>query len=236
MQKPQVPLALEGYPFIAFCAFATLVLATLCWAVPAHYRPTLACLALVGLLLTGFVTYFFRDPARVLPEAQDAIVCPADGKVIVVTEVDDHRFLQARTQKISIFMNVFNVHVNRIPLTGTVERVTLSPGKFFSADQDRAVLHNEFCAMILTTPHQQRYAVVQIAGLIARRIVCRAEAGDRVLAGERFGMIRFGSRVDLYLPLTARIAVKVGDKVRAGETALGFLAPPPETNQEEPVA
>ncbi|MDR2549444.1 MAG: phosphatidylserine decarboxylase family protein [Desulfobulbus sp.] len=226
MQKPQLPMALEGYPFILFCAFATLVLAALGWAIP----------ALAGLLLTGFVTYFFRDPARVLPEQSDAIVCPADGKVIVVAEVDDDRFLHARAQKISIFMNVFNVHVNRVPLTGTVERVTLSPGKFYSADKDKAVLHNEFCALTLATPHRQRYAVVQIAGLIARRIVCRAEAGDRVLAGERFGLIRFGSRVDLYLPLTARIAVKVGEKVRAGETALGFLSAPTEDNREEPVA
>ncbi|MCL2459674.1 MAG: phosphatidylserine decarboxylase family protein [Desulfobulbus sp.] len=226
MQKIELPLALEGYPFILFCAFSTLVVAVLGWAIP----------ALAGLLLTGFATYFFRDPARVPPEHPDAVVCPADGKVIVVAEVDDDRFLHARAQKISIFMNVFNVHVNRIPLTGTVERVALSPGKFYSADKDKAVLHNEFCAMTLATPDKQRYAVVQIAGLIARRIVCRAEAGDRVLAGERFGLIRFGSRVDLYLPLTARIAVKVGEKVRAGETALGFLSAPSEPNREEPVA
>ena len=155
--------------------------------------------ALLCLLLTGFVTYFFRDPARVLPEETGAIVCPADGKIIVLGEVDDDRFLHMRVQKISIFMNVFNVHVNRIPLTGTVERVVLSPGKFYAADKDKAVLHNEFCALTLATPDKQRYTMVQIAGLIARRIVCRAEKGDRVTAGERFGMIRFGSRVDLYL-------------------------------------
>jgi len=226
MQKTELPLALEGYPFILFFAFSALILAVLGWAIP----------ALAGLLLTGFATYFFRDPARVRPEQPDAIVCPADGKVIVAGEVDDDRFLHTRVQKISIFMNVFNVHVNRIPLAGTVERVVLSPGKFYSADKDKAVLHNEFCAMTLTTPDQQRYAVVQIAGLIARRIICRAEAGDQVLAGERFGLIRFGSRVDLYLPLTARVTIKVGDKVRAGETALGFLAARPETSREEPVA
>ncbi|MCL2791024.1 MAG: phosphatidylserine decarboxylase family protein [Desulfobulbus sp.] len=226
MQKAELPLAPEGYPFIFFCAFAALVLAVLGLAVP----------ALLGLLLTGFVAYFFRDPVRVLPEQPDAIVCPADGKVIVVDEIDDDRFLHARVRKISIFMNVFNVHVNRTPLTGTVERVLLSPGKFYSADKDKAVLQNEFCALTLTTPNKHRYAVVQIAGLIARRIVCRAEAGDRVLSGERFGMIRFGSRVDLYLPLSAQITVKIGEKVRAGETVLGSLAAAPETVPEESVA
>lgn len=226
MQKTELPLALEGYPFILFCAFATLVLALLGLIVP----------ALAGLLLTGFVTYFFRDPTRVLPGQPSAIVCPADGKVIVVDEIDDDRFLQARVRKISIFMNIFNVHVNRIPLTGTVERVVLSPGKFYAADKDKAVLHNEYCALTLSTPNQQRYAVVQIAGLIARRIVCRAEPGDRVLAGERFGLIRLGSRVDLYLPLSAQIAVKVGDTVRAGETALGVLPAPSEADSQEPIA
>ena len=213
MQKTELPLALEGFPFILFSGFATLVLALLGLAVP----------ALLGLLLTGFVTYFFRDPARVLPEEEGAIVCPADGKVIIVAESDDDRFLHTRVQKISIFMNVFNVHVNRIPLAGTVERVCLSPGKFYSADKDKAVLHNEFCALTLATPDNQRYAVVQIAGLIARRIVCRAKKGDQVAAGERFGLIRFGSRVDIYLPLSARVTAKVGDTVRSGETVLGYL-------------
>lgn len=214
MQKTTIPLAAEGYPFILFCGFVTVVLALI----------GLTWLALAGILLTAFVTYFFRDPARVLPEDPQAVVCPADGKVIVVREVEDHRFLPGKTIKISIFMNVFNVHVNRIPLAGTVERVFLSPGRFFAADKDKAVLHNEFCALTITTPTQQRYAVVQIAGLIARRIVCRAEKGDRVTAGERYGLIRFGSRVDLYLPTTARVAVREGQIVTAGETVLATLA------------
>ena len=174
-------------------------------------------------LLTAFVTYFFRDPARVLPEAAGAIVSPADGKVIVVRELDDDRFLHQRVLKISIFMNVFNVHVNRIPLAGTVERVVLSPGRFYAADKDKAVLHNEHCALTVATPTGVRYAVVQIAGLIARRIVCRAEPGDRVAAGQRYGMIRFGSRLDLYLPLTTEVTVREGEVVRAGESVLGLL-------------
>jgi phosphatidylserine decarboxylase len=226
MQKTELPLALEGYPFILFSGFATLVLGLLGLVIP----------ALLGLLLTGFVTYFFRDPARVLPEETGAIVCPADGKIIVLGEVEDDRFLHMRVQKISIFMNVFNVHVNRIPLTGTVERVMLSPGKFYAADKDKAVLHNEFCALTLATPDKQRYTMVQIAGLIARRIVCRAEKGDKVTAGERFGMIRFGSRVDLYLPLSTRVTVNMGEKVRAGETVLGYLVSAPVAGAEEPVA
>lgn len=223
MQKTELPLTVEGFPFIFFSGFATLILALLGFPIP----------ALLCLLLTAFSTYFFRDPARVLPEEPNAIVCPADGKVIVVDEVDDDRFLHTRVRKISIFMNVFDVHVNRIPLAGTVERVMLSPGRFYAADKDKAVLHNEFCALTLTTPNRQRYTVVQIAGLIARRIVCRAEKGDRVSAGERFGMIRFGSRVDLYLPLSTRVTVAVGTRVRAGETVLGSLEP---VDREESVA
>ena len=142
MHTPRVPLASEGYPFILFSAFATLSFSLLGLVVP----------ALGALLLTAFVTYFFRDPARVLPEETDAIVSPADGKVIVVRELDDDCFLHERVHKISIFMNVFNVHVNRIPLAGTVERVVLTPGRFYAADKDKAVLHNERCALTVATP------------------------------------------------------------------------------------
>ena len=215
MQKTELPMASEGYPFILFSGFATLICSLLGFPIP----------ALICLLLTGFVTYFFRDPCRVLPDEQGAIVCPADGKVIVVREVDDDRFLQQRVMKISIFMDVFNVHVNRIPFAGTVERVVLSPGKFYAADKDAAVLNNEFCAVTIHTPGNHRYTVVQIAGLIARRIVCRAEKGDQVVAGQRFGLIRFGSRVDLYLPLSTQVRVSEGQKVTAGETVLGILEP-----------
>ena len=177
MQKTEIPLASEGYPFILFSSFATLVFSLLELPVP----------ALLCLLLTGFVTYFFRDPSRVLPDAPGAIVCPADGKVIVAREVDDDRFLHQRVMKISIFMNVFNVHVNRIPFAGIVERVVLSPGKFYAADKDKAVLNNEFCAVTVITPDNQRYAMVQIAGLIARRIVCRAEKATGFLPESGLG-------------------------------------------------
>lgn len=220
MQQPKVPVASEGVPFILFSGFATLVFALIGLSLP----------ALLCLLLTAFVTYFFRDPSRVVPTDPGAIICPADGKVIQVREVDDHRFAQQRVLKISIFMNVFNVHVNRIPMGGTVERVFLSPGAFYAADKDKAELHNEYCALTITTSAGLQYTVVQIAGFIARRIVCWAEQGDQVTAGQRFGLIRFGSRVDLYLPPTVQVQVQTGDKVRAGETILGLAA---ETNGQE---
>lgn len=222
MQRPALPLAIEGLPFMLFSGFATLILALLGWAIP----------SLAGLVLTAFVTAFFRDPVRIPPQDPEAIVCPADGKVIRIEEIDDQRFLEARVRRISIFMNVFNVHVNRIPYGGTVERVTLFPGTFVAADKDKAALHNEQCALVLAAADGQRYATVQIAGLIARRIVCRTQPGDAVRAGERFGLIHFGSRVDLYLPMATRITTRVGQRVRAGETTLGLWAQAPASEAE----
>lgn len=216
MQQPSVPIASEGLPFILFPGFVALILALL------------GCTnsALFFLLLCGFSLYFFRDPTRVVPDTPGAVICPADGKVIRVEELDDGLFLHQRAKKISIFMNVFNVHVNRIPFAGTVDGVYHVPGRFYAADKAEAVLYNERCAVLVNMPDNQRYAVVQIAGLIARRIVCRAEKGDKVLAGERFGLIRFGSRVDLYLPLSAQVQVSVGQVVRCGESILAQFDSP----------
>ncbi|PID71782.1 MAG: phosphatidylserine decarboxylase family protein [Desulfobulbus propionicus] len=214
MKEFSVPVHPEGYPFILFSGFTTFILALIGLRIP----------ALLGLLLTGFSLYFFRDPSRVAPEEENGIICPADGKVIRVKETEDERFLAGKVQKISIFMNVFNVHVNRVPLSGTVERVQFKPGRFYAADKDKAVLHNEYCAVTVETPRQQKYCVVQIAGLIARRIVCKVQKGDTLEAGKRYGLIRFGSRVDVYLPLTAEIRVKEGDIVKAGESLLGILS------------
>lgn len=212
MQREQIPVARESAPFLAFGVLSTLVFALLgsgFWA-------------LLFLLLTAFMLYFFRDPVRILPMEEGAIVSPADGRVIKVTEVEDTRFLNGRVKKISIFMNIFNVHVNRAPFAGTVDSVRLRPGAFYAADDSKAELHNEYCAMTMTAPDGGRFAVVQMAGLIARRIVCRAEPGDKLRAGERYGLIRFGSRVDLYLPLSANITVRTGDRVWSGESLLGF--------------
>ncbi len=211
-------MAVEGIPFIAFSGFATLVLAL------AGYGTA----AVIGLAVTGFVTWFFRDPCRTTPAEAGCVVAPADGKVIQVREVDDREHTGGRALRISIFMNVFNVHVNRIPCSGTVRQVSMQPGKFYAADKDKAVLHNERCALLIETADRQLYGLVQVAGLIARRIVCRAETGDQVARGQRYGLIRFGSRVDLYLPVTVRPNVREGEKVRCGETIVAFFPGHPE--------
>jgi len=213
MKQQQVPLAPEGYPFIIFCAFVTLLCALL----------GLLTATSIGVLVTTFVTWFFRDPVRMTPEIPNAIISPADGRVILIKEIDDERFLKGRAIKISIFMNIFNVHVNRVPCAGRVEEVSLKPGKFYSADKTKAELHNEYCAMQMTTPDNIRYGVVQVAGLIARRIVCRATAGDTLATGERYGLIRFGSRVDLYLPPETEVTIQLRSKVKSGETILAQL-------------
>jgi len=219
MKPQQIPVAREGYPFIGLAAFATLIFALL----------GLIGLTVAVLVLTIFCLYFFRDPVRITPDLSGAVISPADGKIILISEVTDERFFSGPCLKISIFMNIFNVHVNRIPLAGTVEKISFKPGKFYSADKDKAALHNEYCALGLKTSAGIPYTVVQIAGLIARRIVCRAEIGDMVHAGERYGLIRFGSRLDLYLPAGTRATVTVGEKVRAGETVMARIAEPSET-------
>lgn len=213
MKTPGIPIALEGYPFIFFCAFTTLLLALLeiTWA------------AIPGLIVTGFVTWFFRDPERVTPDSSDFFVAPADGRIIAVEQTTDERFGPDHVHKVSIFMNIFDVHVNRFPFSGRIEQVQFKPGKFYSADSPRGALQNEYCALTVQTGSDLRYGVVQVAGLIARRIVCWAEKGDSLQTGQRFGLIRFGSRVDLYLPLQVKLEVKTGDKVKAGETILGHL-------------
>ncbi len=213
MKAPEISVAREGYPFILLSGFATLIFALLSLAGP----------ALAGLATTCFVTWFFRDPDRIVPEEADALVAPADGKVIRIEEIDDPLCVQGRAIRISIFMSIFNVHVNRIPRAGRIEHVQLRPGRFYSADSSKALLQNEQCALCIRTEGDQVYGVVQVAGLIARRIVCRAEKGDRVPTGSRYGLIRFGSRVDLYLPVATELRVTRGDTVRAGETILALL-------------
>lgn len=213
MLAPKVPVAREGYPFIGFAAFLTLTLAILDYS----------GLAVLGIAATAFILYFFRDPERFLPEKADALVSPADGKIIVIEEVADQNFTGGQAMKVSIFMNVFNVHVNRAPCEGTVDRIIYAPGQFYSADSTQGALNNEYCATLLTTPAGRQLAVVQVAGLIARRIVCWLEPQDRLQRGQRIGMIRFGSRVDLYLPRETAVQVTLGQKVVAGETIIGVL-------------
>jgi phosphatidylserine decarboxylase len=213
MLKPKVPVAKEGYPFICYSAFITIISAILGYP----------GISLFLLAITTFILMFFRDPERIIPEGDDIVLSPADGKIIVSELVRDVRFSEDELLKISIFMNVFNVHVNRNPLSGVVRRVRHVPGAFLAADNDQAHLKNEFCAVTVTDRHNKEITFVQIAGLIARRIVCWLEPGDTITQGRRFGLIRFGSRVDIYLPKESQTVVSPGQKVTAGETILAHL-------------
>ena len=206
-------MAREGYPFIVFTAFATLIFALLEYEV----------IAAILLFLTGFIVYFFRDPARIIPDAEDGVVSPADGKVILVEKIFDDRFVHEHVYKVSIFMSIFDVHVNRLPFAGEVEKIQYVSGSFYAANTDQGGLANEHCVVILSTAKDFRYAVVQVAGLVARRIVCWAEKGDKIERGSRFGLIRFGSRVDIYLPQQMQLEVRSGQRVRAGETVIGYI-------------
>jgi len=174
-------------------------------------------------LATIFVTYFFRNPERNSPQETNVIVAPADGKVIKIEDVMGTDLLHEPSKKISIFMNVFNVHVNRIPCSGKVDAIRYREGKFISANLDKASSLNEKNSILIKTDNGKEVLTEQIAGLIARRIECWLKEGMHVNRGDRFGLIRFGSRLDLFLPLDTVLSVNIGDKVRAGETPIGWL-------------
>jgi phosphatidylserine decarboxylase len=177
--------------------------------------------ALFFLAACAFSLHFFRDPERVTPQGSDLAVSPADGRVLHVTECMEPLDGERR-MRVSIFMNVFNVHVNRAPVAGAVEEIRYWPGKFFNASLDKASEDNERCAYKLRDADGLAWVMVQIAGLVARRIVCRAEQGDVLARGERYGLIRFGSRVDLYLPAGYVAAVKPGERVLAGQSVIAI--------------
>lgn len=211
--------AREGFPFIAIAgaiAAAAFIIAIMrrswgFWLV-----------ALVLLLLALWVAYFFRDPERTGPRGAALVISPADGKLIAITEVDESSFIGGKAIRLSIFMNVFNVHVNRYPTDGVVKYLHYNKGKFFNASSDKSSLENEQQSVGLETPHG-RILVRQIAGLIARRIVTYSRMGESVRQGTRMGMIRFGSRVDVFLPLSAKIIARKGDITSAGVTLLAEL-------------
>lgn len=213
MRNANQPVAQEGYPFIGLFAFVTLVFALLGWGF----------LAVVLLGLTLFTVYFFRNPERITPKDENLVVAPADGEVIFVGEVEEDRYFDAPVQKISIFMSVFNVHVNRAPHSGKVVDMFYSRGEFFNASLDKASDQNEQAGILLEDDKGRKVLFVQIAGLIARRIVTYPVVGDLLKAGQRYGLIRFGSRVDVYLPLSCDLEVTLGDKTIAGESILGRL-------------
>ena len=179
-------------------------------------------LAIPMWIIFLFILQFFRDPPRVTTGGDSAVSAPADGRVIVIDEAHDP-YTNQTSLKISIFMNVFNVHSNRIPVSGTVDAKQYYPGRFFNAALDKASDNNERNALLLTSKEGHRVTCVQIAGLIARRILCYVDEGSNVIKGERFGFIRFGSRVDLYLPRTTKVLVSLGDKVVGGETLVAEL-------------
>jgi phosphatidylserine decarboxylase len=208
---PHPIIAREGWPFV----IASVAAAIIVWAV-AGFGWSLPLW--LGAL---FVVQFFRDPPREVPQQANAVLAPADGRIVKVEKTRDP-YTGRDTLLISVFMNVFNVHSNRSPADGTVERIEYSRGKFVNADLDKASTENERNAMVLNLD-SERITVVQVAGLIARRILCYVKAGDRLARGQRYGFIRFGSRVDVYLPLTARPRVAVGDRVAATSTILAEL-------------
>jgi len=210
-----VPITPEGYPFIGAFAFVSLVLFWL-------WSP----LGWLGAILTLWCVYFFRDPPRVTPVRDGLVVSPADGCVSQITIVPPPHELglgDTPLLRISIFMSVFDCHVNRSPVTGQIEKIVYQPGKFVSADLDKASADNERNSLVITAAGA-RVAVVQIAGLVARRIVCFVREGQPLGAGERFGMIRFGSRLDVYLPDGTLPLVAVGQNSLAGETVLADLS------------
>ena len=218
MHKPSYPhpiIAREGWPFLAGIV-AVSILVTF-WS-PA--------VSVIFWLLSLFVLQFFRDPARMAPDGENNVLSPADGRIVAVEEVDD-TYAGRRALKISVFMNVFNVHSNRAPVTGTVVSVDYFPGKFVNAALDKASLENERNATVIRATSGHVVTAVQVAGLVAKRILCYAKPGDPLFAGQRYGFIRFGSRVDVYLPLGSRPRVSIGDKVSATSTVLAELPEQP---------
>ena len=210
MQYPHPILAREGWPFIG-AALAASMLAS--YLLPAWWSLPL-------WLITVFVVQFFRDPPRALPERAGAIVAPADGRIVSIERCADP-YAQRDALKISVFMNVFNVHSNRAPVDGRVLSVNYFPGRFVNADLDKASLENERNALVIDCAGQL-VTTVQVAGLVARRVLCYVRAGDTLQRGQRFGFIRFGSRVDVYLPPQAQPAVSIGEKVHATSTVLAL--------------
>ena len=211
MNYPHPFIAREGWPFIALSlALALLASSSGLWSLPFW-------------LIFIFCVQFFRDPARVIAGGPKSVVAPADGRVVVVEEADDP-YLNRRALKVSVFMNVFNVHSNRSPIASRVAQKWYNRGSFFNAALDKASVENERCALHLKTEDGRDITCVQIAGLVARRILNYVEPGAALTAGQRYGFIRFGSRVDLYLPLDTQVKVVIGDKVSASSTVLAELS------------
>jgi phosphatidylserine decarboxylase len=209
---PHPIIAREGWPYLAASLVVAVVVTWLWgwWSIPFW-------------IAYFFILQFFRDPPRAIPQGEGLVLCPADGRVIVVGNVPDPYRNNADSLKISVFMNVFNVHSNRSPVDAVVHRIDYSAGLFVNASFDKASTHNERNAMVMELADGTQISCVQVAGLIARRILCYVKPGDRLARGQRYGFIRFGSRVDVYLPPGSRPRVAIGDKVKASSTVLAEL-------------
>jgi phosphatidylserine decarboxylase len=210
----RLPLAREGYPLMGGALAVTVVLFLAGWRLPGA----------VALALSVFIVSFFRDPERTPPAGPGLVVSPADGRVIKVAPIHDDRFLNSAATLVSIFMSPLNVHVNRMPASGRILDIRYNRGKYLRAFADKASLDNEQNAVMMEDEQGRRLCCVQIAGFLARRIVCYLRAGMAVERGQRYGMIMFGSRADIYLPPAARVRVKVGDRARGGLTVIAEWA------------
>jgi phosphatidylserine decarboxylase len=214
MQQSKWPIAKEGLPFLIPVVLLTVFLGIMGWKVWMS----------LGILFSLFVAYFFRNPRREIPRLPNVILSPADGRIIHVGECEEDRFLKEKTLKVSIFMSLFDVHLNRAPISGKVIEKSYLPGRFLVASAEKSSLLNEQNALILETEDRFKILLIQIAGFVARRIVCYAKAGDCLKRGEIFGLIRFGSRVDLYLPPQVKPIVRMGQHVKGGESVIGYRA------------
>jgi len=214
MNRKRWPIAKEGLPFLIPFALITVLFLVMGWNL----------LTFLGIFITLFIAFFFRNPKRRIPSLENIILSPADGKIIHVGECEEDRFLKKKALKVSIFMSMFDVHLNRAPVSGKVLQRSYHPGRFLVAYAEKSSLLNEQNAMILETEDRLKILLIQIAGFVARRIVCYAKADDTLRRGEIFGMVRFGSRVDLYLPTEVKTIVRIGQHVKGGESIIGYRA------------
>jgi len=217
-------IAREGYPFLIFSLIGVILLYAVSTMAHGYWLIIWRTLSVIVFLFALFTAYFFRDPDRIVPYDDTALLAPADGTIIDIREVEEPLYLKGKVKRVSIFMSPFNVHINRTPITGVIDFVHYHPGKFLSAFKEKASLDNESILVGFKAQMDSRkIAVKLIAGLIARRIVFNKKEGDALRQGDRIGMIRFGSRAELFCPLSTEIRVKIGDKVNGGLTVMGVV-------------
>lgn len=213
-------MAREGIPIISGITLVAILLWVVTFATGLKTMAVPAGIAVLGFL---FSVYFFRDPERTVAAKAAAVVSPADGKIIDIQETEEPDFIKGKALKISVFLSVFDVHVNRIPLAGVIRFKEHRKGRFLVASNENASSQNEHVSLGIECQNQLKITVKQVAGLIARRIICRAESGESYATGQRYGLIRFGSRTDLYLPISTHLNIKKGDRVKGGLTVIGEI-------------